>query len=66
MAEYRVLIEHRSRDGKDFPRHHRREVVEADSAWTAISKGLQRCADLPRDLLVSLTVGRIGDPGVRG
>lgn len=66
MAAYRVLIEHRTREGKDFPRQHRREVVEADTSWSAISKGLQKCADLPRDLLVSMTVGRIGDPGIKG
>lgn len=67
MPDYRVLIEHRSSPGKDFPRVYLRlTVANAPDARVAARLALGRNTLKPiGDLLVGLTVSRLDNNGVK-
>lgn len=63
-----VLVEHRARFGRDYPRLFQRHAISAPDHLQAASNvlaKLQRSAPALADLLVALTVSEVGKGGVK-
>ena len=66
MLRYRVLIEHRARASRDYPRQFMRLTVTARTPAEAASLALQMPSVIAlAELFVSATVGLIGTPVVK-